>query len=399
MALPFMGTVSKDDFETGTAAAIAGGTTTIIDFVTPARGQAMEEALAIWDEKARIACCDYGYHMSITWWGPDTAAWMERCVREKGITSFKVFLAYKDTTGIEDADLIRVLETAARLGAVVTVHAEHGDMVDALRARFGAEGKTESRYHPLSRPSVLEGEATGRVISLAEVTGTTVYIVHMTCADAVSAVATARECGQRVYGETCPQYLLLDDSVYEKPDFGGAPYVMSPPIRPEGHQEVLWGALASGVLQTVGTDHCSFDAAQKEMGRDDFRLIPNGAAGIEHRMPLLYTFGVGTGRLDLHRFVEVTSTAAAKIFGLYPRKGSITVGADADLVVWNPDATQTISAATHRHRCDLSIYEGFEVKGLPATVVVNGVVRYADGRLRVEPGSGRYLSRQPMSRD
>lgn len=394
MELPFMGTVSADDFETGTAAGVAGGTTTIIDFCIPGRGDDMMETLRRWDEKASKAVSDYTYHMAITWWGDDSEKWMETCVREKGITSFKVFMAYRDAIGIDDTELVHALRTAARLGAIVTVHAEHGEMVAELQKSLAAEGKLTPKYHALSRPPAVEGEATARVIMLAEQTGATVYIVHMTCRESVRAVAAARERGQRVFGETCPQYLLLDDSVYEKPSFEGAAYVMSPPIRPRGHQEPLWASLRSGILQTVGTDHCPFNqVGQKEMGKDDFRLIPNGAAGIENRMALLYTYGVGAGRLDVHQFVSLTSTQAAKIFGLYPRKGSITAGADADLVVWDPEATSTISAKTHHHRCDRNIFEGFEVKGMPSTVVVGGRVQVAKGKLDVERGAGRFIRR------
>lgn len=395
MELPFMGTVSADDFETGTAAGVAGGTTSIIDFCIPNRGQDMWEAFDAWNDKSKKAVSDFTYHMAITWWGDDTEAWMERCVREQGITSFKVFLAYRNAIGVSDTELIKVLRVAARLGAVVTVHCEHGEMVEELQQHYVDRGDTAPKYHALSRPSPVEGEATARVIMLARMTGATVYIVHMTCKESVKAVAEARERGQRVFGETCPQYLLLDDSVYEKPNFEGAAYVMSPPIRPKGHQEPLWNALTSGILQVVGTDHCPFrQSDQKVMGKDDFRLIPNGAAGIENRMSLVYTYGVSTGRLTLNQFVDVTSTQPAKIFGLYPRKGSITVGADADLVVWDPEKSATVSAKTHHHRCDRNIFEGFETKGGPSTVVVGGRVQFANGKLDVERGAGRFMSRR-----
>ena len=396
MELPFMGTVSADDFETGTAAGVAGGTTSIIDFAIPNRGEDPMEALAAWEEKAAKSVSDYGLHMCLTWWGEKTAEWMERCVREKGIPSFKIFLAYRGAIGVDDTELVHIMRTASKLDALIMVHAENGEMVVDLQNRFIAEGKTAPIYHALSRPSPVEGEATGRAIMIAQMTGTKVYIVHMTCREAVRAVADARERGQKVYGETCPQYLLLDESVYEKPDFEGAAYVMSPPIRPRGHQEPLWSALGSGILQVVGSDHCPFNQkGQKEMGRDDFRKIPNGAAGIEHRMSLLYTHGVRAGKIDLNQFVSITSTQAAKIFGLYPRKGSITAGADADLVVWDPDGTQTISAKTHHHKCDRSIFEGFKVQGIPSTVVANGRIQYRNGDLRVERGAGRYLARRP----
>jgi dihydropyrimidinase len=395
MELPFMGTVSADDFETGSAAGVAGGTTTIIDFVVPGRDDNALEVLDAWHEKARKAVADYGFHMCITSWGRSAVGWMESCVREKGIPSFKLFMAYRGAIGIDDTEIIQALRAAAGLGALIMVHAEHGEMVVELQNQFVAEGKTAPKYHALSRPSPVEGEATARMIMMARMVGAPVYVVHMTCRESVRAVAEARERGQRVYGETCPQYLLLDDSVYEKPDFEGAAYVMSPPIRPRGHQDVLWGALGAGILEVVGSDHCPFNqAGQKEMGRDDFRVIPNGAAGVEDRLALLYTFGVRAGKIDLHQFVNLTSTRAAKVFGLYPRKGSITVGADADLVIWDPEGTKTISAKTHHHHCDRSIYEGFQVKGIPSTVIANGRVQYRNGDLNVERGAGRYLPRR-----
>ena len=394
MELPFMGTVSSDDFETGTAAGVAGGTTSIIDFVIPARDQDLMQALAQWRDKARKAVADYAFHMAVTWWGDRTAAWMQRCVRDEGIPSFKTFMAYRGAIGVDDVELIQVMRTAKELGALVTVHAEHGDMVVELQNKMIADGKTGPKYHALSRPPEVEAEATSRAIMFGRMTGEPIYIVHVTCREAAAAIADARMQGLPVWGETCTQYLLLDDSVYDKPDFEGAAYVMSPPIRAKGHQDALWNALRAGQLQVVATDHCPFhQKGQKEAGKDDFRKIPNGASGIQHRLSLLYTYGVRTGRLSLHEFVDLTSTRAAKIFGLYPRKGSITVGADADLVVFDPDARGTISAKTHRHRCDRSIFEGFAVTGLPSHVVVNGRIQYQDGDLRVERGAGRYLPR------
>ncbi|GJM22769.1 MAG: D-hydantoinase/dihydropyrimidinase [Planctomycetota bacterium] len=394
MEMPFMGTVSSDDFETGTAAGVAGGTTSIIDFVIPGRGDDLMETLGVWHERADKAVSDYAFHMAVTWWGDDTAEHMRRCVQEEGIPSFKTFMAYRGAIGVDDIELIKIMNTARELGALTTVHAEHGDMVVDLQDKLFAEGKREPKHHALSRPAPLEGEATSRAIMLARMTREPLYVVHVTCQQAAHAITEARERGQNVIGETCPQYLLLDASVYEKPDFEGAAYVMSPPIRPLGHQEYLWAGLKAGTLQVVATDHCPFNqAGQKEMGRDDFRLIPNGAAGIQHRLSLMYTYGVLQDRLTLNEFVDVTSTRAAKIFGLYPRKGAIALGSDADLVVWDPAATGTISAATHHHRCDRNIFEGFETKGAPSTVIVNGRVQFQDGDLRVTKGAGRYLKR------
>jgi dihydropyrimidinase len=395
MALPFMGTVSLDDYETGGAAGLAGGTTTFIDFCIPGRNDDAMEVLADWREKSKIATADYTYHMAVTCWGEKSDEWLRKAVQEEGITSIKIFLAYKGAFGVEDSEIIGAMKAAAKYGAVVTVHAEHGEMVAELQNRLFGEGKTEPKYHAQSRPSPVEGEATNRVLMIAAHTGATAYIVHMTCSEAVQALAEARERGQICYGETCPQYLLLDDSVYEKPDFDGAAYVMSPPIRPKGHQEVLWNALTSGILQTVGTDHITFSREQKEMGRADFRFIPNGAGGIQDRLSLLWHHGVSPGRLTRQQFVDLTSTRAAKIFHLYPRKGSITVGADADIVVWDPEGSRTISARTHAYQNDENIFEGFQVKGVPSTVVANGHIVYRDGDLRVERGAGRFLARNP----
>ncbi len=395
MELPFMGTLSADDFETGTAAGVAGGTTSIIDFVIPGRGDDLMDSLAAWRDKASKAVADYAFHMAVTWWSDQTAEWMRRCVEEEGIPSFKTFMAYRGAIGVDDPELIRIMATAKELGALVTVHAEHGDVVVELQNRLVAEGRTAPKYHALSRPPEVEGEATNRAAMMAHALGEPLYVVHVTCREAIDAIASARARGQIVMGETCPQYLLLDDSVYEKPDFEGAAYVMSPPIRPAGHQEALWAALRAGILEVVATDHCPFNqVGQKDMGKDDFRKIPNGAAGIQHRLALLYTYGVLEGRIDLHQFVDLTSTRAAKIFGLYPRKGSLTVGADADLVVWDPAATGRISAETHFHRCDRNIFEGFETRGAPSHVVANGKLQFVDGDLRVERGAGRYLPRR-----
>lgn len=394
MELSFMGTVSADDFETGTAAGVAGGTTSIIDFVIPARNQDLMEALDAWHDKAGKSVADYAFHMAVTWWGEQTAEWMHRCVHEKGIPSFKTFMAYRGVIGVDDIELIEIMRCAKELGGLVTVHAEHGDMVVHLQDKLMSEGHSAPKYHALSRPPEFEGEATHRAIVMSEMVQQPLYVVHVTCREAVEAVKEARHRGLSVYGETCTQYLLLDDSVYDKPEFEGAAYVMSPPIRPLGHQEVLWNALKAGTLQVVATDHCPFNQhGQKDMGKDDFRNIPNGAAGIEHRLALLYTYGVLEGRLDLHQFVDLTSTRAAKIFGLYPRKGAIAVGSDADLVVWDPAATGTISAATHHHKCDRNIFEGFETRGAPSYVIADGRVQFHEGDLRVEKGAGTYLKR------
>jgi len=396
LALPFMGTVSADDFESGTAAALAGGTTTIVDFVIPNRGVSLLEGLREWDAKAKNAVSDYTYHMAITGWSDATAEEMRVTVQEKGITSFKIFMAYKGAIMVDDHELYHVMKQAARLGAVVLVHAENGDAVFNLQRELVAAGKTAPKFHPLSRPSAVEGEATARALMMAKLHGATAYIVHMTCKESVQALARAKAEGQRCYGETCPQYLLLDDSVYEKPDFEGSVFVMSPPIRPRtaGHQDALWAHVENGILSAIGTDHCPFTIEQKRMGAADFTKIPNGGTGIEERLALLYTYGVCDGRISLERMVDLLATSPAKILGLYPRKGSITVGGDADLVVWDPASERTIGARTHRSRSDRNIFEGFKVKGKPSIVIANGEVRFENGDLKVERGAGRFVRRE-----
>lgn len=394
MELPFMGTVSSDDFFTGTAAGVAGGTTSIIDFIIPNRNQSLIEARDFWMNNATKACADYAFHMAVTWYGPQVEQEMRRVHRENGISSFKVFMAYTGAIGVDDDEFIGVIDTAADLGALVTAHCEHGLAVQALQRKLVAQGKTAPRYHAESRPSWVEGEATGRAIMLARCAGQPIYIVHLTCRESLDAVYRARQEGQLVYVETCPQYLLLDDSVYDKPDFEGAAYVMSPPIRPRGHQDALWHALSCGIIHTVATDHCPFrQHDQKVMGLGNFTRIPNGAAGIENRMPLMYTYGVATGRLTLQQFVDVCCTQPAKIFGLYPRKGAIRPGADADLFLYDPTVRTTISARTHFQRVDRNIFEGFEIHGAVTHTIVAGKLAFKNGELRVERGAGRYLPR------
>ena len=309
MQLPVAGTVSSDDFESGTAAALAGGTTTIIDFVHPEPGEDFLAALAARQQEAQASIIDYGLHMAVTWWGDETADWIERCVRREGIASFKIYMAYLGTVGIDDDDIIRVLETTSRLGALVLVHAEHGQVIEYLRDKLFSEGVTGPEGHPASRPPEAEGEANHRIAMLGRQLDAKLYIVHVTCRQAVEEIAAARQRGQQLWAESCPQYLLLEESVYRKPEFEGAAYVIAPPIRPVEHQEVLWQALSEGTLDAIGTDHCPFNMAdQKILGRDDFRLIPGGAAGVEHRLALLHTHGVLAGRFDLHRFVDLVAT-------------------------------------------------------------------------------------------
>jgi len=398
MELPFMGEVSADDFETGTAAGIAGGTTSIIDFIIPARNQSLIEARDWWMGNAEKAVSDYGFHMAVTWFSEQVEKDLRTVFHEDGISSFKTFMAYTGAIGVTDDELIKVIQTAKDLGALVTVHAEHGLAVVHLQEKLKGEGKTEPKYHAQSRPSWVEGEATNRAIMLAKMENQPLYVVHLTCQESLDAVYRARRDGQLVYVETCPQYLLLDDSIYEQKDWANnAAAVMSPPIRPAGHQELLWNALCCGMIHTVATDHCPFTTEQKSMGKDDFTKIPNGAAGIENRMPLMYTYGVTTGRMTLQQFVDVCCTQPAKIFNIYPRKGAIVEGADADLCIYDPAGTSKISASTHKHRVDKNIFEGFEIKGKVSHTIGGGKLQWKDGDLRVERGAGRYLKRKPQA--
>ncbi len=396
MELPFMGTVSADDFESGTASGVAGGTTCIIDFCIPAPGESLLAALEQWKQRAAKAVADYTFHMAITSWSDRTAAEMEAVVRQHGITSFKVFMAYKGAIMVDDGGLYAVMQQAARIGAVVTVHAENGDAVWHLQRELIAKGCTGPEFHPVSRPSAVEGEATERALMMARLHGATPYIVHMTCKEAVHALERAKLGGQHCYGETCPQYLLLDDTVFDRPDFEGSTYVMSPPIRPPhvGHHDALWHGLVNGMLDTVGTDHCPFTHAQKRAGLDDFTKIPNGAAGIEDRLLMLHTHGVTAGRFDACRLVELGSAAPARVFGL-DGKGAVAPGKDADLVVFDPNAKGVRSARTHHSKADRNLFEGFEVRGQIAATVVAGRLAYDGERLMTERGAGRFLARTP----
>ena len=396
MELPFMGTVSIDDFETGTASGIAGGTTSIIDFCIPAPGTSLIDGLKTWKARAAKATADYSFHMAITGWGENTADEMRAVVRDHGITSFKVFMAYKGAIMVDDHALYQVMKVAAETGAVVTVHAENGDVVWNLQKELIAKGHIGPEYHPVSRPSAVEGEATERALTMARLHDAAAYIVHMTCRESVRALERAKINGQRCYGETCPQYLLLDDKVFDAPDFGGSAYVMSPPIRPRnlGHHEALWSGLSNGMLDSVGTDHCPFLHEQKKMGAKDFTKIPNGAAGIEDRLAMLYTHGVVGGRFSLEKLVDLGATAPARIFGL-AKKGTVAVGMDADLVIFDPNAKGVRSARTHYSKADRSIFEGFDVKGKVERTIVGGRVAFENGKLMAEKGSGRFIARKP----
>jgi dihydropyrimidinase len=398
--LPVGSVISCDDYESGTRAAACGGTTTVLDFPTQERGRSLFEALDMWNNKAAgKACVDYGYHMIVCDMPPEREHELEKLV-EKGITSFKLFTAYPDRLYIDDGTLYRVMRRAAELGAVVCMHAENGIVIDEIVRTACAEGNLSPRWHALTRPSIMEEEAVHRCIAIAQVAGAILYIVHISSAAALESLRVARDRGQLVFGETCPQYLLLDQSLYEKENFEGAKWVMTPPLRTKTDQAELWKALRMGDIQAVGTDHCPFSLADKERGRDNFVKIPNGAPGIENRMALLFHAGVRMNNISLNRFVELTSTNAAKLFGLYPRKGTIAVGSDADLVIFDPHREETISVNnphTHHSRVDYSAYEGFAVRGYPETVILRGKIIVRDCEFIGKPGDGEFIERKPFS--
>jgi dihydropyrimidinase len=385
--------ISSDDFASGSRAALAGGTTTILDFVTPGRGESLLAALAARKAAAEKSLCDYGLHMSMTAFNESLAAEMESCRRE-GIVSLKTYLAYKDTIGLEDGLFLAVLDLARRLNLLVMVHAEAGDMVSYLQKKLLGQGKTTAAYHPFSRPVEVEGDAVRRALLMARLAGVPLYIVHVSSRQGVEAINAARKAGQTVIGESCPQYLLLDESRYQGNAADAAPFVMSPPLRGRDHQAALWEALAQGFIQTLATDHCPFNLEDKmKFAAADFTRIPNGCGGIEYRLPLLYSFGVKTGKIPLARFVDLVSTKAAKMFGLYPRKGTIRIGSDADLVIWDPQRQWTIAATRQWQRCDHTVYEGLELQGAPHLVLSRGAVVFENGKIQAVPGQGNYLAR------
>ena len=394
MQLPFMGTVASEDFFTGTVAALAGGTTSIIDFVIPNPQQPLIDAYHQWRGWSEKAAADYGFHVAVTWWDESVHKDMGTLATEEGVNSFKHFMAYKNVIMAHDEILYNSFTRALELGAIPTVHAENGELVFQLQKKFMAMGKTGPSSHPLSRPPEAEGEAANRAIRMAQVIGCPLYIVHVSTRQALEEITRARSEGYRIFGEVLAGHLLIDDSVYQHEDFEyAAAHVMSPPFREKSHQTLLWQGLQSGNLQTTATDHCCFCADQKAAGRDDFTLIPNGTGGVEDRMAALWTHGVNTGRLTMEEFVAVTSTNAAQIFNIYPRKGCVRERADADVVVWDPAATKTISKETHKQNVDFNIFEGMEVTGLPLYTIANGKVACNQGEIQVEKGAGNYVKR------
>jgi len=397
LEMPFMGTTTADDYDTGTKAALAGGTTMVVDFCIPNHGQKLLDAWADWDRRSATARTDYAYHMCIISWSDAIREEMAAVVA-KGVTTFKHFMAYKGALMVDDEELFASFKRCAELGAMPLVHAENGDVVAALQAELLASGITGPEGHAYSRPPEVEGEAANRAIMLADQAGVPLYIVHTSSIEAHEAIRRARSLGRRVYGEPLIQHLVLDETEYLHPDWDhAARRVMSPPFRDRTNQDDLWNGLRAGSLQVVATDHCAFTTEQKRSGRGDFTKIPNGTGGLEDRMPVLWTRGVGAGRLTMNEFVAVTSTNIARILNLYPRKGAIAVGADADIVVWDPKATKTISAATQYSAIDYNVFEGIAVEGLPRTTLSRGEVACHDGKVSAEPGRGRFVPRQPFT--
>jgi dihydropyrimidinase len=392
--MPFGGTTSADDFETGTRAAAFGGTTTLIDFAIQYKGQTLRTAFDIWMKKASgKAVCDYAFHCIITDLTDAQLEEMNALTRE-GVTSFKLFMAYPGVFMLDDASIFKALRATSKNGGLVCMHAENGGAIDVIVQQALAEGKKAPKYHALTRPTTAEAEAVSRAIALAEMAGAPVYIVHLSCYEALEKVREARDRGLPVYAETCPQYLYLSLENMDAPGFEGAKYVFTPPLREKWHQEKLWNGLKRDHLQVVSTDHCPFCfKEQKELGLDDFTKIPNGGPGIEHRMSLIYSGGVTRERFSVNRFVELVSTTPAKLFGLYPRKGTIAVGSDADLVIFDPERKHTISAKTHHMRVDYSMFEGIEVTGMPEVVLSRGRVVIENNKFLGRAGAGEFLKR------
>jgi dihydropyrimidinase len=396
LEMPWRGETTIDDFESGQTAAAFGGTTTHVDFCIQGKGQTFGEALEIWHGKRNgKSIIDNGFHIAITdLAGQERLDELATLPDEHGVTSYKLFMAYKDSLMVDDETLFRAMQVAAESGALVMVHAENGDAIEVLMGEAIAAGNTSPKYHALTRPPETEGEATNRAIQLARVAGAKLYVVHVSCAESVEPIAIAREKGWDIWGETCTQYFFIDQSFLDRPDFEGAKYVYTPPPRPKANQEVLWNAVRTNVLQAISTDHCAYlFNGQKDAGKDDFRQIPNGGPGLENRLQMIHHFGVREGRISLNRMVELLCTNPAKLFGLYPRKGTLAVGSDADVVVFDPEKRVTISASTHHSRSDYNLYEGTEVQGSPEIVVLRGNVIVDGDELLAKPGSGQFIKR------
>jgi dihydropyrimidinase len=396
MEMAFGGTVTCDDFTSGTVSAAFGGTTTHVDFCMQTPGDTLPNALAAYHEKIERAkpVIDVGFHIAVT--DLHEGGNLEDLARlpDEGVTSYKLFMAYKGAIMVDDETLFKVMQVAAETGALVMVHAENGDAIDVLVKKALAEGKTEPKWHAATRPPITEGEATHRAIQLARLAGCPLYVVHVSCKEAIEPIERARAADWDAWGETCTQYLFIDETALDQPDFEGGKYVYTPPPRPKENQEHLWHALATDVLSVVSTDHCPFNwDGQKTIGRDDFSKIPNGGPGIENRLHMLHHFGAREGRVSLNRMVELLSTNPARFFGLYPRKGTIAVGSDADIVVFDPEKPHTISADTHHSNIDYNLFEGTDVRGAPDMVLVRGQVIVENDELVAEPGAGQFVKR------
>ena len=394
--MPFMGTFSSDNYETGTRAALYGGTTMVIDFILQKQGNSLQAALDEWKGRSDGNCVgDYSFHMAVTDFNANTKKEIQGLIEKEGIVSFKTFMAYKGSLMIDDHQMVALMQEVKKHGGLINVHATNGDMIDYLIAKHKAEGKLSPLYHYLSQPEVTEAEASGRFADMANYTGCPGYIVHLTCEGALNAVRSRTKRNQKIFVETCIQYLLLDASLYEK-DFEGAKWVMSPPLRQKKDQETLWAGINQGMVQVVATDHCPFKWEQKLLGKDDFSKIPNGHPAIENRMELLFSEGVGKNRITLNKYVEVACTNAAKIFGMFPKKGTIAVGSDADIVIFDPKEKHTISVATHHMNVDYSAYEGWEVTGKVKTVLLRGKIAIDENKCLLEKGYGKFIKRKKV---
>jgi dihydropyrimidinase len=393
MELPFGGTVSSDDFKSGTTAAAFGGTTTIIDFSIQSRGMTMTQAIDAWDAKTEGKCAiDYAYHLAITSFENKDQAEMKR-IFDRGITTFKIFLAYPNVLMIDQPTVYRVMKSAGEFGGLTLVHAENGEAIEEKIRLLVAEGKTEPKYHAMSRPPIMQADGVARAVKVAEFAKAPVFIVHVSCESAMMEIVRSRDAGNPAFGETCTQYLFLDDSEYEKPNFEGAKYVFTPPLVPKENIEPLWKGLKLGYLQEVSTDHCPFYfKGQKELGRETFTKIPNGGPGVEDRLSMTFHGAMQRG-FSLNKFVDITSTASAKMFGMFPKKGTIAVGSDADIVIFDPNKQHTISAKTHHMNCDYSLFEGFAIKGEPQIVLSRGKVVIENNQYVGKPGDGKFIKR------
>lgn len=397
LEMPFMGAFSSDNYETGTLAALHGGTTTVIDFVIQSQGKSLYNALREWQGRASgNVYSDYAFHMAVTDFNPDTQLEIKDLIEKEGITSFKTFMAYKGALMIDDRQMVGLMNEVKKYGGIVTVHATNGDIIDYLVAKNISAGNVSPKYHYLSQPEITESEAVGRFVDMAHQTDSNSYIVHMTSEGGLNKVRDAQKRNQKVFVETCIQYLVLDASVYDK-GFESAKWVMSPPIREKKDQKALWSAINQGVIQTLATDHCPFMWDDKLNGENDFTKIPNGAPGIEHRMELIFSEGVNKGKISLNKMVDISSTSSAKIFGMFPKKGTIAVGSDADIVIFDTTKKHILSASTHHHNCDYSAYEGHELTGKAETVILRGKVVIDAGKVKINKGYGEFVKRSKLT--